>query len=139
GYNRADPLVSLLISGLILWSSWGILLESVNVLMEAAPKDVDVARMPQSIRGVPGVLDVHDIHVWTVGSGMAACCLHLQVADQTALEAQRIQQAVTAMLKHDFHITHSTIQVEIEGCGVSDLHCTLRPADPHDHADPGHQ
>jgi cobalt-zinc-cadmium efflux system protein len=139
GYNRADPLVSLLISGLILWSSWGILLEAVNVLMEAAPRGVDVARMAQSIRGVPGVLGVHDIHLWTVGSGMAACSLHIQVANQTALEAQRIQQAVTGLLEHDFHIAHSTIQVEIESCGVSDVHCTMQAAHQEDHEDHGHQ
>jgi len=138
GYNIADPLVSLLIAGLILWSSWGILVEAVNVLMEAAPKDLDVARMAQSIRQVQGVLDVHDLHVWTVASRMAACCFHILVAEQTALEGQRIQQAVAHMLEHDFRISHSTIQVEVEGCGVNDLHCTMKAAHQHDHADHGH-
>lgn len=132
GYDIADPLVSLLIGVLILWSSWGILTEAVNVLMEAAPKGLDVAKLAQSIRRVPGVLDVHDLHVWTVGSEMAACCLHIRVAEQGVLEGQRIQQAVARMLEHEFRIVHSTIQVEVEACGVSDLHCTTEGAHRHD-------
>jgi cobalt-zinc-cadmium efflux system protein len=139
GSALADPVASLLIGGLILWSSWGILTAAVTVLMEAAPKGLDIARMAQSIRTVPGVLDVHDLHVWAVGSGMAACCLHILVAEQSAREGQRIQQAVAETLAHDFHIAHSTIQVEVEGCGVNDLHCTLTAAHRHDRADHGHQ
>jgi cobalt-zinc-cadmium efflux system protein len=134
GYDVADPLVSLLIGGLILWSSWGILTEAVGVLMEAAPKGLDVEQMAQAVQRMPGVLAVHDLHAWTVASGMAACCFHIRVAEQSALEGQRIQQAVAHMLEHDFRIAHSTIQVEVEGCGVDDLHCTLKAAEPHSHS-----
>jgi cobalt-zinc-cadmium efflux system protein len=134
GQSLADPLVSFAIGALILWSSWGILTEAVGVLMEAVPKGLDIARLVKSIRQVPGVLDVHDLHVWTVASPLAACCFHIRVAEQSILEAQRIQQALTTMLEHDFHITHATIQVETEECGVSDLHCALRTAAPHKHS-----
>jgi len=126
GQTIADPLVSLLIGALILWSSWGILTEAVRVLMEAAPKGLDVAKVVQSVCQVPGVLDVHDLHVWTVTSGMTACSLHIRVVEQSALEGQRIQQAVAAMLEHDFRIAHSTIQVEVETCGVNGLHCDMQ-------------
>ncbi|HMF13967.1 MAG TPA: cation diffusion facilitator family transporter [Gemmataceae bacterium] len=126
GQTIADPLVSLLIGVLILWSSWGILTEAVNVLLEAVPKGLDVAKVVQSVCQVPGVLDVHDLHVWTVTSGMTACSLHIRVVEQSALEGQRIQQAVAAMLEHDFRIAHSTIQVEVETCGVNDLHCDMQ-------------
>ncbi len=139
GYDRADPLVSLLIGTMIVWSSWGILTESVNILMEAAPRGLDVAGMAEAIRQVPGVLDVHDLHVWTVGSGMPACCCHIRVAQQSALEGQRIQQTVAHKLKHDFRMAHSTIQVEVEGCGLNELHCTMKAARHQDHADHGHQ
>ena len=143
GYDIADPLVSLMIGGLILWSSWGILAEAVHVLMEAAPKGLDVARMAQSIRGVPGVLDVHDLHAWTVASGMAACCLHIRVAEQSALEGQRVQKAVSRMLEGEFLICHSTIQVEVETCGVTGLHCGMEAGPPqasagHAHGDHRH-
>jgi cobalt-zinc-cadmium efflux system protein len=130
GQSIADPLVSFLIGALILWSSWGTLTEAVGVLMEAVPKGLDVPKMVESIHQVPGVLDVHDLHVWTVASGMAACSLHIQVSDRSALEGQRIQQAVAQMLEHDFRIAHSTIQVEVETCGVSAMHCSMRPVGP---------
>jgi cobalt-zinc-cadmium efflux system protein len=139
GYEWADPLVSLLIGGLILWSSWGVLREAVHVLMEAAPKGLDVAQVAQAIRRVPGVLGVHDLHVWAVGSGVAACSCHVRVAEQSALGGQRIQQAVARMLAHDFGISHSTVQVEVECCGVDDLHCTMQASGGHDHSGHAHQ
>jgi cobalt-zinc-cadmium efflux system protein len=135
GQAIADPLVSLLIAALILWSSWGILTEAVGVLMEAVPRGLDVPQVVRSIRQVPGVLDVHDLHVWALASGLAACSLHIRVGAQSALEGQRIQQAVAGMLRRDFHIAHSTIQVEVETCGVSGLHCDLPACAPHDPCD----
>ena len=98
-----------------------------------------IADAAQSIQRVPGVLDVHDLHVWTVASGVAACCLHLRVGEQSALAGQRIQQAVAEMLEHDFGIAHSTIQVEVEGCGVSDLHCTMKATSAHEHSGHDHR
>jgi cobalt-zinc-cadmium efflux system protein len=138
GQTSADPLVSFLIGALILWSSWGILTDAVNVLMEAVPKGLDVPKLVNSIRQVPGVLDVHDLHVWTVASGMAACSLHIRVGEQSALEGQRIQQVVAEILEHDFCIAHSTIQIEVETCGVSDLHCEMRSVVPHEDSDHQH-
>jgi cobalt-zinc-cadmium efflux system protein len=129
GQNIADPVVSLLIGALILWSSWGILAEAINILMEAAPMGLDLPRLVRSIHQVVGVHDVHHLHVWTVASGIVACSLHIRVGEQSALEAQRIQQAVAEMLEHDFHIAHSTIQIEVEECHGSDCHCD-RPLDP---------
>jgi cobalt-zinc-cadmium efflux system protein len=139
GFDAADPVVSLLIAGLILWSSWGILTEAVDVLMEAVPKGLDLGRMAHAIRRVPGVLEVHDLHVWTVGSSMAACALHVQVAEQSAREGQRIQQAVAHVLEREFHVSHATIQVEVDACGVDGLHCTMTTAPLHEDADHGHR
>jgi cobalt-zinc-cadmium efflux system protein len=138
GHSIADPLVSLVIGALILWSSWGILAEAISILMEAVPKGLDMGKVVESIRQVPGVLDVHDLQVWTVGSRMAACCFHIRVGEQGIREAQRIQQAVATMLEHDFHITHATIQVEVEGCGVNDLHCAMRTAAIHPQGEHSH-
>jgi hypothetical protein len=81
GMAIADAVVSVLIGLLILWSSWGILTEAVNVLLEAAPKDLDVGALEQALRHVPGVINAHDLHVWTVTSGIVACSCHIVVTD----------------------------------------------------------
>jgi cobalt-zinc-cadmium efflux system protein len=123
GQSIADPLVSLLIGALILWSSWDVLTEAISVLMEAVPKGLDLPQVVQSIHQVPGVLDVHHLHVWTVASGIVACSLHIRVSEQTVLDAQRIQQAVAELLEHGFQIAHSTIQIEVGECNGNGCHC----------------
>jgi cobalt-zinc-cadmium efflux system protein len=128
----ADPIVSLLIGGLILWSSWGVLNEAVNVLLEASPEGMDMAAVERSLKEVPGVLGLHDLHVWTVASGMVACSCHLLVAEQSVRGGQQVLRAAAGLLRERFGITHTTIQVEVEGCEPDDLYCTLRRADtPH--------
>lgn len=117
GAYIADPIVSIIFAALVLWSSWGILTESIHVLLEATPAGLDMAKVEQAIRGVAGVLDTHDLHVWTVSSGLIAGSCHIVVEDQRVSNSQQIQQSVAHMLEHDFKISHSTIQVEVEDCG----------------------
>lgn len=127
GSTLADPVASLLIGGLILWSSWDILAEAVNVLLEAAPRGVDVVALERVLRQVPGVCDVHDLHVWSVASGIVACSCHVVVSPEDARHGQAALKAASAVLEHDFGITHSTIQVEAEGCQRGETFCSLRP------------
>jgi cobalt-zinc-cadmium efflux system protein len=135
GTVAADPLVSLLIGGLILWSSWGILTEAVGVLLEATPKGLDMAALEQGVRGVPGVLGLHDLHVWTVTSGIVACSCHVVVAEQSVRSGQQVLRAVAGLLHERFGVAHTTIQIEVEGCDPDEMYCTLRPV----HAGgPGH-
>ena len=117
GAYIADPIVSILFAALVLWSSWGILTESIHILLEAAPMGLDLAKVEQTIRGVTGVLDTHDLHVWTVSSGLIVGSCHIVVSDQSVRNSQQILQAVAHMLEHDFKISHSTIQVEADDCG----------------------
>ena len=91
----ADPIVSFIIAGLILWSSWGILKESVNVLLEASPVGLDMVEVESAISRVPGVLDVHDLHVWTVGPGVVACSCHVLVAEQAISSGQQVLRSVS--------------------------------------------
>jgi cobalt-zinc-cadmium efflux system protein len=128
GEPLADPAVSLLIGVLILWSSWGVLGEAANVLMEAAPPGVDMRALERSVKEVPGVLGVHDLHVWTVASNLVACSCHLVVAEQSVREGQQVLRAVAALLRERFAVAHTTIQVEVEGCEPDDMYCCLRPA-----------
>jgi cobalt-zinc-cadmium efflux system protein len=133
GASIADPIVSILIGILILWSSWGILKESVNVLLEAIPEGMNMAKVEQTIAAVHGVLAVHDLHVWTVGSGMVCCSCHISVEEQSVRSGENVLRAVAGLLKHKFGISHSTIQVEVEGCDPNDMYCIIKVA--HDAAE----
>jgi len=133
GASIADPLVSILIGLLILWSSWGILKESVNVLLEAIPAGMNMAEVEQTIANVHGVLAVHDLHVWTVGSGMVCCSCHVMVNEQSVRSGENVLRAVTEELAHNFDIAHTTIQVEVEGCEPNDMYCVKRVAEHHRH------
>jgi cobalt-zinc-cadmium efflux system protein len=127
GSPLADPVVSLLIGGAIIWSSWGIITEAVNVLLEATPKGLDMGAVERSLKDVPGILGVHDLHVWTVSSGIVACSCHLLVSEQSVRGGEQILKAAAGMLRHDFGIAHTTIQVEVEGCAEVEMYCTMRP------------
>jgi cobalt-zinc-cadmium efflux system protein len=132
GNPIADPIVSIAIGLLILVSSWGILNESVNVLLEGVPKGLDMKALEQAIGEVSGVLGTHDLHVWTVGSGIVACCCHIVVTEQTVSSGQQVLRAVAEVLRERFRVAHATIQVEVEGCESDELYCTLRrTGEPH--------
>ena len=129
GASIADPIVSILIGILILWSSWGILKESVNVLLEAIPEGMNMAKVEETIGAVHGVLAVHDLHVWTVGSGMVCCSCHVMVNEQSVRSGENVLRAVTEELEHNFGIAHTTIQVEVEGCEPNDMYCIKRASE----------
>jgi cobalt-zinc-cadmium efflux system protein len=122
----ADPVVSLLIAGLILYSSYGVLSESAIVLLEGTPAGMDMPAVIAAIKNVGGVLEVHDLHVWMVGPGVVACSCHIVVAEQSIREGQQVLRGVVQEIEHRFHITHTTVQVEVEGCDADDMYCTGR-------------
>lgn len=110
GWRWADPLASLLISALVLWSAWTLLREAVAVLMEWAPPHLDVPSIEQAIRALPGVTAVHDLHVWTIASGMVALSGHVVAGEDR--DPRKLLQEVADLLHDRFEIAHSTIQVE---------------------------
>ena len=126
GSYVADAVVSVLIGMLILWSSWGILKESVNVLLEGIPAGMSMKEVEQSIGRVHGVLAVHDLHVWTVGSGVICCSCNIMVAEQSVRSGEQVLRKVNEELRHHFGIGHTTIQVEVEGCAKDDMYCTMQ-------------
>jgi cobalt-zinc-cadmium efflux system protein len=125
----ADSIVSILIAILILWSSMGILKESVNVLLEGIPGGMDMESLEQTIGGVHGVLAVHDLHVWTVGSSLVCCSCHIMNNEQSVRSGENVLRAVTEELEHHFGIAHTTIQIEVEGCEPTDMYCIQRTAE----------
>ncbi|MCL5950913.1 MAG: cation diffusion facilitator family transporter [Chloroflexi bacterium] len=116
----ADPLFSVLIGLFILPRTWGLMMQAVNVLLEGTPAHVGLKAVEEAMRSVPGVAAVHDLHVWTITSGMEALSAHvLLVAGTDPRDAQRILELLNARLKEGFGIAHATIQ--LESANLADL------------------
>ncbi|MCU0306696.1 MAG: cation diffusion facilitator family transporter [Thermoleophilia bacterium] len=115
GWLYADPLVGILIGVLILLSSWRVLKESVDVLLEAAPEGLDADAVGRRMAAHPGVVEVHDLHVWTITSGFPALAAHVTVARDADCHA--VRRGLGAMLAGELGIGHTTLQVEHVGGG----------------------
>lgn len=113
GWHWADPVASIVIGALVLFSSWALVKESVDVLMENTPKNLDVDRIRDAVVALEGVADVHDLHVWSITSGLASLSAHVVVAD--GLEHTAVLSRVRHMLNERFGIDHVTIQIEPAG------------------------
>jgi len=115
GWYAADPLLSVLIGGLVVFGAWSLLRESVDVLLEAAPRGVVVADVRRAMDAVPGVEGVHDLHVWTVTSGLTALSAHVETANLAGWES--CMQSLATMLREQFGIAHATLQPELPRSG----------------------
>ena len=118
GWNAADAVVSALIAGLILFSSWALVREAVDVLMEAVPAHVDVDALRRALERVPGTDEVHDLHVWSLTTGRYALSAHAVVRNHVDDDA--ILDAMAALCAHEFRIEHVTIQIEHESRRASE-------------------
>lgn len=113
-----DPALSFAIGALILWSSFGIVRETLNILLEGTPKGVSMDRLAGAIKQVDGVHDVHDLHVWSIGSEMHALSCHIAIADIPPSASEAILRDVKQRLAQ-FQIHHTTIQFEHENCEIA--------------------
>ena len=111
GWTPADPLLSLLIAALILVSTLRLLREAVHVVMEGVPAHVDVREVGERLAALPGVLEVHDLHVWTLSTGRHAIAAHVRLHDMDAWP-ERLR-AMQALLREEFGIDHVTLQPEL--------------------------
>ena len=116
GHTIADPIISIIIGLLILRGAGGLVWESVNILLEAVPKNIDVSRMNNAVRKIKGVRDIHDVHLWAITSGMYAMSCHLLIEDQMVSNCTQIVDEVNKTLSQEFGISHSTVQLECEEC-----------------------
>ncbi|MGI9101035.1 MAG: cation diffusion facilitator family transporter [Terriglobales bacterium] len=119
GHNWIDPALSFGIGAMILWSSFGIIKETVDILLEGIPKGMDLKLVGEDIAAVGGVNDVHDLHVWSIGSGMHALSCHISIADIPPSASEAILREVQERLAAKFHIHHTTIQFEHVVCDVA--------------------
>jgi cobalt-zinc-cadmium efflux system protein len=114
GWDWADPAASILISLLVVYSGWHLLRDTVGVLMEGTPSHIDLDDVRNTLAGLPGVAGVHDLHVWTITSGMEALSAHLVVEDPSC--AGVLLRSVRTSLHDRFGIHHATVQIEPEDC-----------------------
>jgi len=119
GQAWIDSALSFGIAALILWSSFGIMRETLNILLEGTPRGMQLARVEAAIREIEGVNDVHDLHVWSIGSETSALSCHISIADIPPSVSERILRDVKDRLYHDFRIDHTTIQFEHAVCEVA--------------------
>jgi cobalt-zinc-cadmium efflux system protein len=132
GQHWIDPALSVGIGVMILWSSIGIIRESLNILLEGTPRGMDLSRIEDAIRGVSGVCSVHDLHVWSIGSDTHSLSCHVGIEDMPASESALILGKIRAVLNERFHIHHTTIQFELNACEVVDG-CVIPVSPGHTH------
>jgi cobalt-zinc-cadmium efflux system protein len=122
GWNVLDPLASLVISVLIVWGTWGLLHESVTLSLDAVPRGIDRAKVESYLRALPGVTEVHDLHIWAMSTTETALTAHL-VRPGAGLD-DRLLHDICHELEHRFKIAHATLQIE---AGDTELECRLAP------------
>lgn len=109
-WNLADPIASVMVAILIVISGWRVTKDSIHILMEGSPKGIDTEKVKNSLAAAPGVIEVHDLHVWCITSGFTALSCHVVVGNEVNRDTVLLQ--LSAYLEEEFGIHHSTIQVE---------------------------
>jgi cobalt-zinc-cadmium efflux system protein len=128
GANWLDALASVLIAVLILWNAWGILRETVDILLEATPRDVDMNAMIADMAQIKGVLGVHDLHVWSISSSLRSMSAHILIDDIAISSGAAIQTAINELVVQRYNISHATLQLECSGCAPDVLYCDMNEA-----------
>ncbi|MDP9054757.1 MAG: cation diffusion facilitator family transporter [Acidobacteriota bacterium] len=133
GWTRIDPALSILIAVLIVWTAWGITRESLNILLEGLPKGLELQQVVSAIQAIEGVLDVHDLHIWSLGSNSHALSCHVLIADMPPSQSDHILHRVNHLLSESFHVHHTTVQFEHTSCAISDTGCVIPVDAGHGH------
>jgi cobalt-zinc-cadmium efflux system protein len=130
GLAVIDPVLSVLIGILIVWTAWDIIQESLNVLLEGLPRGMDLNDVTGSMREIDGVVDVHDLHIWSLGSSAHALSCHVLIEDMPPSESNAILQRINEVLcKYEIH--HTTVQFEHTKCAAADAPCMILATSQH--------
>jgi len=124
GWQVIDPLLSILIGAMILWSAWGIIRDSLNILLEGLPKELRLRDVTKALCEVDGVIEVHDLHIWSLGSQTRALSCHVLIDDMPPSASEVILRNINVVLEDRFHIHHTTVQFEHVRCEHADETCT---------------
>jgi len=125
GWGQIDPALSILIGILIVWTAWDIIRESLNILLEGLPRGLHLGDVAAAIGATEGVLAVHDLHIWSLGSSTRALSCHVVVADAPLSAGDALLRRLDLMLAERFQIDHTTVQLEHAGCAISANGCAL--------------
>jgi cobalt-zinc-cadmium efflux system protein len=126
GWTLLDPIISVAIAVVILGGAWSILRESAIILLEGVPSHLDAARIAQRLAEVPGVVNIHDLHIWGLDAHLPSLTCHVLIHQESG--AQSVLRTVRRFVVHEFGIKHITIQVETACCHPQELHCNVRTA-----------
>ena len=121
GWTAVDPMLSLAIAALIVISGWGVLRETVNILLEGTPAGMEAEAVAADLAGVEGVQAIHDLHIWSLGSQAHALSAHVQIADIPPSRSEAIRRRMCELLEERYQIAHATLQfehTECEGCAM---------------------
>lgn len=128
GWSYIDPALSIALGVLIIYTAWDIIRESLNILLEGLPQGLELTHVTAAMGGIEGVLDVHDLHIWSLGSSTHALSSHVLIEDMPPSASEGILKRINEVLC-DFNIHHSTIQFEHVPCVLSDNGCKMTAAD----------
>lgn len=131
GWLAIDPVLSVAIAALIAWSAWRVVAAAIDILLESTPADLQADSVVGAVKRVPGVRDLHDLHIWSLGTQTRAMSAHLLIDDQRVTQAQDILAEVREVLAHEFDIEHTTIQFESLVCRPGDVFCVQPEGHPH--------
>jgi cobalt-zinc-cadmium efflux system protein len=124
-WNWLDPLASALIGLLILWNAWSILRQTIRILLESTPENVNVSSMVKDLLKIDGVRGLHDLHVWSINENLRVLSAHVITEDVPISAGAQIQIGINDMLFHKYNIQHATLQLECEGCDPNLLYCDI--------------
>ena len=133
GWYQVDSALSILIGILIVWTAWGIIREALNILLEGLPSGLRLRDVTSSMRAVDGVLDVHDLHIWSLGSSTRALSCHVLIADVPPSKSDGILHQLKDMLAGRFGIGHTTVQFEHVGCAIAENGCAMNAEERQGH------
>ncbi|APV43442.1 cobalt-zinc-cadmium efflux system protein [Dehalogenimonas formicexedens] len=127
GLAEADAIISIVIGLIIAASAWGILSEGISVLLESTPAHIDLNELAGNLRNIPGIKEVHDLHVWSLTPNLHALSSHIVIEDRLTSETALVRSQVEKLLADRYEINHTTLQLECQSCCPGGQLCTLEP------------
>jgi len=136
GWVQVAPVLSIILALLIIWTAWDIVHESLNILLEGLPRGIQLADVTQAMASVKGVLGVHDLHIWSLGSSAHALSCHVLIEDVPPSASDVILRSLNGLLDQRFGIAHTTVQFEHVSCSISENGCAIPVNAQHAHDHP---